>query len=258
MKKITLLAVLLCCLVSVLAQKKKKLEEAFYVLDENMKGSTVEKAKYLIHSVKKNDTCWQFDTYNMYGPMIRSEIFKDANATVLHGETVYFNKKGTRDSIGHFLNGHRHGSFYYLNDTGRTYIQKDFEQDVLVATIDRIKKDSADQAEWKRKNDTAKQVEQESDFPGGQGGWIRYLTKNLVYPERAQKLGKQGTVAILFIVDTVGHIFDQQIVQSVEFSLDQETIRIITASPAWIPAFQYGKKVKSYKKQPLTFRLSPN
>ena len=94
MKKILLLVVFLCCLAAAFAQKKTKQEEGFYVLDENMKGSTVKKAKYLIHSVKKNDTCWQFDTYNMYGPMISSETFKDAGANILHGEKVYFNKKG--------------------------------------------------------------------------------------------------------------------------------------------------------------------
>ncbi len=240
------------------AQKKAKPEEAFYLLDEKMNGATVEKAKYLIHSLKTNDTSWKFDTYNMYGPMISSAMFKDTNADTLHGEAVYFNKKGTRDSIGHYFNGLRHGSFYYLNDTGRTFIQKEFEHGVLVATIDRIKKDSADEAEWKRKNDSVKQEEQESDFRGGQSSWIRYLNRNLVYPERAQQLAKEGTVVVQFIVDTEGRVFAPQIVQSVEFSLDQETIRIITISPPWVPAVQNGKKVKSYKKQPLTYRLNAN
>lgn len=223
-----------------------------------MNGTNAEKAKYLVHSIKKSDTSWLFDTYNMYGPMISSAMFRYTNADTLHGETVYFNKKGTRDSIGHYFNGLRHGSFYYLNDTGRTYIQKDFEHGVLVATIGRIKKDPADEAEWKRKNDSVKQDEQESDFRGGQGAWIRYLNTHLVYPERAQQLAKQGTVVAQFTVDTEGRVFDPQIVQSVEFSLDQETLRIRTISPPWQPAWQNGKKVKSHKKQPLTCRLSRN
>lgn len=258
MKKTALSAALLCSLLLAAAQKRTKPEEAFFLLDEKMNSTNIEKAKYLVHSTKKNDTCWLFDTYNMYGPIISSAMFRDTNADTLHGETVYFNKKGTRDSIGHYFNGLRHGSFYYLNDTGRTYIQKDFEHGVLVATIDRIKKDAADEAEWKRKNDSVKQEEQESDFRGGQSSWIRYLNKNLVYPERARQLAKEGTVVVQFIVDTEGRVFDPQIVQSVEFSLDQETIRIITISPPWAPAVQKGKKVTSYKKQPLTYRLNPN
>lgn len=257
MKKINLL-LLFFYVWHVNGQEKIKPGEVFYLLDQNFSGTTAEKAKYLLHSVKKSDTCWQFDTYTMLGPMVSSEHFKDDKATVLHGEAVYFNAKGTRDSICHFFNGQPDGSCYYLNDTGRIYVQKEFRQGVLLATIDRIKKDSADAAAWKKKVDTTKKVEMESDFPGGQSGWIRYLNKNLQYPQRAQNTGKQGQVVTEFIVDTLGHISNIQIIKSVEYSLDQETLRIIAASPAWIPAFQNGRKVKSYKRQPLTFRLTTN
>ena len=130
-------------------------------------------------------------------------------------------------------------------------------------TIDRIKKDSIDEAEWKRKQDSAKGKgtepekinEMESIFPGGSAGWKKYLMKNMEYPDKAQKLQKQGQVVLQFIVDKEGKILDPEIIQSVEFSLDQEALRIIKQSPAWVPAFQNGKKVKSYKKQPITFRL---
>ncbi len=255
MKKIILLLLLLPPALSLMSQKKPKKEEAFYMLDENFKGSTQEKAKYFIHSEKKNDTCWEFDMYHINGPLITSEQYKDEKGTIPHGKSVYFNDKGTRDSIGQFANGLPNGYFYYLNDTGKVFIQKEFRNGVLIETTDRIKKDSIDAAAWKRKSDTAKGVEMESEFPGGKGSWGRYLMKNLIYPQRAQNLGKQGTVVLQFIVDTEGRIFDQEIVQSVEFSLDQEALRMIIESPAWIPAFQYGKKVKSYKKQPLTFKL---
>ena len=258
MKKITLLFFVFSFMLLVQGQKKTKPEEKFYVMDENFKGTTIEKAAYLLHAVKKNDSSWQYDTYNFNGPMISSEHFKDEKGAALHGQAVYFNKNGTRDSIGNFSNGIPEGSFYYFNDTGRTYLQKEFRNGLLVETIDRIKKDSIDEAERKRKNDTTEKDEIESDFKGGQKGWISYLNKNLEYPDRAQNLKQEGTVVIQFIVDTEGHVYDEEIVKSVEFSLDQETIRIIAASPVWVPAFQNGKKVKSYKKQPLTYKLTRN
>jgi periplasmic protein TonB len=239
-------------------QKASKSEDRFYMLDENYKNVAIEKAKFFVHAVKENDTCWQFDTYNISGPLVSSEQYKDEKATILHGQSVYFNAKGTRDSIDNFQNDLPNGSFYYLNDTGKIYIQKEFRKGVLVETIDRIKKDSIDKIVMKSKSDTTKVIEVESTFPGGKGSWGRYLTKNLVYPERAQKLEKQGTVVLQFIVDTEGHIYNQEIIQSVEYSLDQEAMRMIKESPAWIPAFQKGKKVKSYKRQPLIFKLSSN
>ena len=104
---------------SVLCQATAKNNEAFYMLDADMKGTTAEKAKFFIHVEKISDSCWQFDTYNISGPVISSEQYKDQKGTVLHGKSVYFNKKGVRDSIGNFYNDLPNGFFYYFNDTGR-------------------------------------------------------------------------------------------------------------------------------------------
>ena len=97
----------------------------------------------------------------MYGSMVSSEHYKDAKASVLKGEALYFNKKGTRDSIGHYTDNYPDCSFYYFNDTGKTYLQKDFRMGVLINTIDLIRKDSLNEAERKQK------------------GWIKYLEKTL-------------------------------------------------------------------------------
>jgi periplasmic protein TonB len=255
MKKIILLSIFITGMLPVFSQKKSKQQEAFYMLDENFKGTTEKKAKYFIHSVKENDTSWQFDTYNILGPIISSEHYKDEKASVRNGEAAYFNSNGTRDSMGTFNNGIPHGSWYYFNDTGRAYLQKDFSMGTLSASVDLIKKDSIANEKSKQTKDSVAKIEIESDFAGGQKGWITYLIKNLRYPERAMNAKKSGRVRIEFIVDTEGRILDQQIVQSVEYSLDQEALRLMKESPAWIPAFQNGKKVKSYKIQPITFRL---
>lgn len=255
MKKTNLLiSCFLLCICS-FAQKAKKEEEKIYLLDENYKGATLETAKYFIRVAKRNDTCWQFDTYNIYGPLISSERYKDEKGEVLHGQSVFYNNLGTRDSICNFYNGFADGPFYFLNDTGKIYLQKDFSKGILVGTTDRIKKDSIEAAIQQQKKDTVKYVEVESSFAGGDKGWARYLQANLVYPDRAQKIPKQGSVVVQFIVDTEGRVSDLEIVKSVEFSLDEETLRIIKESPRWTPAMQNGKKVKSYKKQPLSFKL---
>ena len=254
MKKIVLLST--CIVFSILsfAQKIKK-EDKFYMLDENFKGTTQQQAKYFIRVANLNDTCWQFDTYNITGPLISTEQYKDEQGKVMHGQSVYFNKKGTRDSILHFANNFADGSWYYLNDTGKVFLQKDYVKGRLTATIDRIKKDSMDEIEYK-KRDTTKMVEEESSFQGGLRAWAKYLTDNMVYPDRAQKIEQQGSVILQFIVDTEGTVIDPEIVQSIEFSLDEEAMRMIKGSPKWKPAFQNGKKVKSYKKQPITFKLT--
>jgi protein TonB len=101
-------------------------------------------------------------------------------------------------------------------------------------------------------------IEKESDFPGGQFGWISYLNSNLHYPERAENIHKEGEVITQFVVDEQGKVHSAEIVQSVEYSLDQEALRIINESPNWIPGTINGKKVKSYKKQPIAFTFPIN
>jgi periplasmic protein TonB len=101
-----------------------------------------------------------------------------------------------------------------------------------------------------------KHLEIESAFQGGLPGWITYLTKNLVYPERAMNRNVQGRAAIMFVVDKDGTVYDAVIKNSVEYSIDQEALRLIKKSPRWTPASKDGIKLKSYKIQPLTFRLT--
>ena len=98
-------------------------------------------------------------------------------------------------------------------------------------------------------------VEIESEFPGGQKGWAAYLNSNLEYPKKAVRKRIQGTVVIQFIVEKDGKVSNVEVAQSVDPLLDNEALRLIQQSPNWKPAVQDGKKVRSYKKQPIVFRL---
>jgi protein TonB len=97
-------------------------------------------------------------------------------------------------------------------------------------------------------------VEVESDFPGGVQGWLRFLNANLVYPAKTIKKNVQGTVVLQFIVCTDGSVCNVEAVSGPPL-LRQAAIDAIKQTPNWSPAFQNGKKVKSWKKQPIVFRL---
>jgi len=98
-------------------------------------------------------------------------------------------------------------------------------------------------------------VEIEPDYPGGQAGWIEYLTKNLKYPQDAIKKEVQGTVVIQFIVDQQGKISDVKAISGPEI-LRAASIKVIKESGTWLSAMQNGKKVNAYKRQPITYKLS--
>ncbi len=99
-------------------------------------------------------------------------------------------------------------------------------------------------------------VEIESSFPGGNQAWLRFLNRNLRYPDEAMNIEIQGTVLVQFIVDRDGHISDVQAVSGPDQGgLREEAVRVIQKSGLWTPAQQNGRYVKSYKRQPVNFRI---
>ncbi|HEX3768402.1 MAG TPA: TonB family protein [Puia sp.] len=101
---------------------------------------------------------------------------------------------------------------------------------------------------------TFTKVEIESDYPGGTAAWQRYLQKNLQYPEEAQNNEIQGQVVVKFIVDKEGKVSEVEAISGPN-ELREEAMRVIRKSGNWTPAVQNGRKVKSYKSQPINFRL---
>lgn len=105
-------------------------------------------------------------------------------------------------------------------------------------------------------NDIFKKVEIESKYPGGPGAWARFLQRNLRFPDNAISDNIQGTVIVQFIVDRDGTVSDVIALTDPGGGLAEEAVRIVRKSGKWDPAIQNGKHVKSYKKQPITFRLA--
>ena len=104
-------------------------------------------------------------------------------------------------------------------------------------------------------NEPLMKVEIESEYPGGINAWQRFLNRNLHYPQDAVDNEIQGTVVVQFIVDKEGNVSDVEAVSGPP-ELKAEAVRVIKKSGKWTPAVQNGRKVKSYKKQPIGFRIS--
>jgi TonB family protein len=97
----------------------------------------------------------------------------------------------------------------------------------------------------------------ESSYPGGPSGWMAYLNRTFKYPEEAVSNSIQGTVVVQFIVDDQGKVSDIEAVSGpTSGGLREEAIRVIHKSGKWKPAIWNGYKVTSYKRQPLTFKLT--
>ncbi len=100
-------------------------------------------------------------------------------------------------------------------------------------------------------------VEIESTYPGGLPAWARFLNKSFRYPDAAQSNGTQGTVMVRFIVDKEGNVSDVEAISGPDQDgLREEAVRVIKKSGKWVPAVQNGRNVKSYKQQPVVFKIA--
>lgn len=99
-------------------------------------------------------------------------------------------------------------------------------------------------------------VEIEAEYPGGINAWRRYLTSSLEknYPQDAIDNSVQGTVYVQFIVDAEGNVSNVEAVSGPE-ELKPAAVAVIKKSGKWTPAFQNKRHVKSYKRQPIVFKL---
>jgi protein TonB len=98
--------------------------------------------------------------------------------------------------------------------------------------------------------------EREASFNNGEKNWQYYLTRNIQFPQRAQNMQLNGTVRVCFMIDTEGAVKEIWLGKSVEYSVDDESIRLIKTAPRWEPAVRKGKKVNAWRIQPITFRFS--
>jgi len=100
--------------------------------------------------------------------------------------------------------------------------------------------------------------EKEAGFPGGEKGWRSYLERNLNPAVPVKRKAPPGTynIRIKFIVQKDGSISDISAETNYGYGMEEEVIRVITKGPKWIPAVQYGRKVKAYRIQPVTFVVS--
>lgn len=101
-------------------------------------------------------------------------------------------------------------------------------------------------------------VEVEASFPGGGEAWSNFLQTNLKADIPAKRKAPVGlyTVTVQFIVDKGGKVSDIKALTNHGFGMEQEVMRVLKRSPRWMPAVQDGKKVKAYRKQPISFSIS--
>ena len=138
------------------------------------------------------------------------------------------------------------------------------EDEPDIAPIEGVDEASIDQAQveetlpmetGKEPTEAFRVVEELPEFPGGAVAMMKWLTRNLRYPNSAQQRKVQGRVVAQFIVNTDGSLSDISIVQPVESTLDREAMRVLRLMPKWKAGQQDGKPCRTMVCIPIVFKL---
>ncbi len=87
-------------------------------------------------------------------------------------------------------------------------------------------------------------------------GLNRFLSLNIVYPEKARMLGVEGTVYINFVVTENGSVDKIRVLKGIGGGCDEEAIRVVSKMPKWKPGKNAGKEVKVMFNLPIRFKLN--
>jgi len=97
-------------------------------------------------------------------------------------------------------------------------------------------------------------VEQMPQFPGGKDELSKFISSNLVFPERLKKLKLDSYVIVRFVVNSKGKIEGAEILKGQDEELNKEALRVINLMPQWIPGKQNGKNVSVRYYIPMGFK----
>ncbi|WP_425639338.1 M56 family metallopeptidase [Algoriphagus yeomjeoni] len=99
-------------------------------------------------------------------------------------------------------------------------------------------------------------VETQPAPQGGMEAWNAYLSQNLTYPAQAKSAGIEGTVIVVFVVNTDGSISDVEVLRGIGGGADQEAVRVVENAPNWISGKQKDNPVNTRMRLPIRFKLS--
>lgn len=104
--------------------------------------------------------------------------------------------------------------------------------------------------------ETIHQIVEEMPTPhGGLSAFYQYLNKNLKYPGQARRMGIDGKVYMLFVVEKDGTLTDVTVQKGIGAGCDEESLRVIQNAPRWNPGKQRGNPVRVRFSFPIIFRL---
>ncbi|MEJ0104152.1 MAG: energy transducer TonB [Bacteroidota bacterium] len=147
---------------------------------------------------------------------------------------------------GHLVNDKQEGKWKYYHHNGQVSSVEMYSRGDLVSAgyFDESGNSQADTSA----------VNHEATVKGGEQAWKKYLEKKLYWPAGLKFTTPASvTIGVDFVIDENGNVVDAEVSMPFHEQFDKIALSIIKSSPAWIPAMAHNRKIKAYRRQPVTF-----
>jgi protein TonB len=98
-------------------------------------------------------------------------------------------------------------------------------------------------------------AEQMPEFVGGTKALVRYLRRNVNYPQEIREKEIEDKVYVEFVVNPDGSIRDIKALTGKNETLKEEAVKVVSKMPKWIPGVNQGETVPVRLILPISFVL---
>lgn len=150
---------------------------------------------------------------------------------------------GQLSSAGRTLNNKQQGKWQYFSSNGHLSAQEIYDTGKLVSRV------------YFNEDGTAVSDTTNRDREAVcKRNWQQYLGNNLYFPANLKIVNSdKATVVVNFTINEEGKIENAYVSSSFQSKLDQVALDVVRNGPRWIPAIDHNRKVKAYRRQPMTF-----
>ena len=132
------------------------------------------------------------------------------------------------------------------------------DKGVIVITTDPSKANENKPTAEKKEPVPFQHLGQQPTFNGGNANeFSKWVAANMKYPEKCRQSKVQGRVTLQFVITETGEVTDVRVLRGVNEDLDNEALRVVSASPRWTPGKdKNGNIVPVSFTFPVLFQLS--
>lgn len=158
----------------------------------------------------------------------------------------YWFDNGQPSHTGQSSGTNKEGNWQYFHKNGKIAAIEEYKANDLVSRVY--------YNELGQQLSDTENKDRPASFKGGPKKWRSFLLNNLDFLDGVKLVNTYFvTVVLALTIDEAGNITDVYVDVPVSPKFDEQALKVIKRSPAWIPAVDHNRNIKYYTRQSITF-----